>query len=250
MSTLNARNIFARVRGIINRIPVTIPNPDSGTVEDEISEKQIGTVVTGSGTIADEVLLHHLNHVVRYIVNACKVFHVITNSNEASVTTGPSLSDDEIKARVVHGTITRTNDANDEIRCRFRELGEHYDLEQSNRAATEEWPAYTYLDHDITLYPTPVATSFARYVISPSSIRPENMADLSDVLAVDNRFEGIIVAYVAAKAFRQIEEKELHTLWMTLFTRKLEPFLLGTRIGDPRTHLVSAIAYERENEIE
>lgn len=250
MSTINARGIFARVRGIINRIPVTIEPTTGGLVEDENDDTGYNPINTGSGTVADEYLLLHLNAVVRYIVNTCKAFHISTNVADADITTGPTISDDEVVGRIVHGTIRRVNSSSQEIRARYRELGAHYDMESSGRAATEAYPAYTYLDHEVTLYPSPTNGSFAKHVISPSGITLGNMANLSDVLAIDNRFEGAVVSYVAAKAFQQIEETALHDLWMTLFTRKLEPFLIGTRIGDPRTHLVSAISYERENEVE
>ena len=249
MSTLTARGIFDRVRGIINRIPVTIVPNVGGIVEDENTNTSYNPVNAGSGTVADEYLLTHLNTIVRYICSACKSFHTSTNVEEADTATGPTLVDDQVRGRVVHGTVRRNN-GTEEVRARFRELGEHYDLQSSGREATEVYPAYTYLDHDVTIYPTPTTGSVAKYVVSPSGITVNNMVGLTDVLAVDNRFEGAIVAYVAAKAFQQIEEGELHNLWLTLFTRKIEPFLSGTRIGDPSTHLVSAISYERENEIE
>ena len=250
MATLNARAIFRRVREIINRVPVSSDQSVTG-IDDEAPWTMENTIVAASGTIADEVLLYHLNYIVRHIVNSCKVFHLPNTSEDGVISTGPTISDDEIAARVVQGSIRRKKDATTEVRARFRELSEHFDLEMSGRSATEDFPAYTYTDHEVTVYPDDSTYgSLALYAISPSTISVENMVNISDVLAIDSRFEAPIVYYVAAQSFRQLEEHGLHDLWMNLHNRAMEPFLIGTRIGDPRTHLISAIAYERENEVE
>lgn len=250
MATIQARIIFRKVREIINRIPV-LSNATSQPVADEAPWTNENVVLSPSGNIPDEVLLYHLNYAVRHVVQSCKVFHLANTSEDGNVSTGPTIVDDEIVVRAVQGTIRRKKDISTEVRARFRELSEHRDLEMSGRSATEDYPAYTYTDHQIEVYPDDSThDSLATYVISPSSISVENMVNISDVLGVDSRFEGVIVAYIAAKAFRQLEENELHDVWMGLFQRKIEPFLIGTRIGDPRTHIVSAVAYERENEIE
>lgn len=248
MSTLTARHIIKRVRGIINRIPVD--DGKTGIVDAEEPWTMLNTSWASSGTIADELLVGYVNQVQRYISTHSKVFHLSGLSQFADTSTGPTASDDQIKIRSVHGTIKRTNSSSSKVRARFRELSEHRDLENSGRNATEDYPAYTYLEHDITIYPTPTSGSEALYVLSPSQISIFNMKDESDTLDVDSRFEGAIVSYVAAKAFRQLEEATLHDAWMNLFYRKMEPFLIGTRIGDPRTHLVSGISYELDNELE
>jgi len=250
MATIQARTIFKKVRANLNRVPVSSDQTITG-IDDEAPWTQENTVVAASGTIADEILLYHMNYVVRHIVNSCKVFHLDNTSEDGVISTGPTVADDEIPMRVVHGSIRRKKDANTEIRARYRELSEHRDMELSGRNATEDFPAYTYTDHEVEVFPDDSTYgSLALYVISPSTISVENMVNFSDVLAVDSRFECPIVCYVTAMAFRQLEEHGLHDLWMNLYNRSLEPFQIGTRIGDPRTHLISAISYERENEVE
>lgn len=247
---LTATKIFERVRGIVNRLPVY--QSLTASVQDEVPSHDENVVFSGSQTISDETLLRPLNQVRKYIVNAVKVFHLPDSLQElVTVDASPTLSNDEIGGRYVHGTVKRVRFGDfKKVRARYRELSEHFDLETSGRGATEDYPAYTYNDHDIDVYPNPVEGSEVLQVLIPSSIRVENMAAGTDTLELDERFEGAIVAYVTAHAFLSIQNPTMYSLYMSMFNNKLEPLLIGTRIGEISKQLISSVEYEKENEIE
>lgn len=202
-------------------------------------------------TVTSRFILKALNDAQQQIVSSAKAYHIplLINQFEGTSSEFNLLLNVD---RILHGRVWRQtvdtcsdrNNATGWIRCRYRDVGEHQLLETSGRIASECFPAYTWNDNILRVYPTDglIRVDYVAY--------PEQMDNLTDTLQIDHRFDGALVAYVTAQAFKQLGEVHDHNLYMSIFDRRLHNFSRDFRIGPAIKGRLGSIHLDEEMELE
>ena len=198
--------------------------------------------------VSERFIINTLNDIQNLIVSSAKAIHIpdLIVRYTGDIDVFNSIR----KNRVLHGRVWRKDETVPSTFgtlysfCRYRDIAEHRKLESSNRQATALYPSYTYDDNVLTVYP------FSSDLIIDYVKNPDELTSLSDTLEIDERFNGVINAYLTAQAYKQFREPELHNLWMKVFDRRFKGFNRRYRIGPSEEKLVGPIYHEEETEVE
>lgn len=221
-----------KVRETLNRLPLY---ESSFTAEDIDDSPTLN--------IKDSFIINEINNVQNMIVSHAKAFHI----PELRMTFSGTLNDFNAteKERLLHGTVYRIDQNDVPVKCRYRDVSEHSHLESSGRNATSTYPAYTWDDNKLSIYPSPTNGLQVYYISKPIVLR-----NLSDTLQIDKRFDGAIVAYVSSQIYKQLDEPERHKILAAVGDRRLKNMTRKFRIGPASKAFVGPYILEEEIEIE
>lgn len=249
-ATFTVQDVIDQVRGVINRVE---PYASDGFTEATMTDAS--NVLDSAGrTFHDDWFIEQVDHAQRVIAQKCKAFHLdsLVTEHKGGIDRYNSLND---KLRTLHGRIERigaecTSSACDYITARYRGIAEHEMLEQAGRSATACYPAYTYDDGILQVYPKPDTSDDDAIGVKVDYVaHPTQLTATTDTLEVDARFLGPIVAYVASKAFAMMNQTVQADSFWNIYLRRIQPLTRKIMPNMARSYSGPMLA-ELENEIE
>ena len=113
-------------------------------------------------------------------------------------------------------------------RCLQRSEDRVRRLEVAGRAATANYPVYSYEDGFMRIYPDG-DNSVAFFVVTPDPITFAAFNLGNDTLVVDERFEAALVAYTAASCYQTMRQPGLYEWALGTFQDEIDPYATYNR---------------------
>jgi len=100
--------------------------------------------------------------------------------------------------------------------------------ETPGRAASGNFPVYTFEDGQLHMFPTADKVA-AFFVESPPTISYEEFEAGDDYMVIPDKFELACVAWVAASCSQTMKDLIMEQLYMALFEDEIDPYVLENR---------------------
>lgn len=127
------------------------------------------------------------------------------------------------------------------IRAVQRTVDRNRRLQSSGRAATGNYPVYTYEDEELNVYPS--ADDVLAFIVQiPDSLATTSLYNGTDFLTVDSRFEAALIYWVVASCYETMRQMEQRDFAFSIYEDEIDAYKLTNRLN--------ALINDREVDIE
>lgn len=196
------QRIINRVRRMIDQVPYT---DETVAEESDIA----GSVTT---TLSDAFIIDAIRAAHRNISNVCKACNIYDMID----TTPASLQPEQPMVRLLYNTVTRNGN-----RAVFRSEDLARRLERTGRAGSDQYPAFTWENAELTFYPNIDGGDTYDY---HTVIQPNEPDEATDELLVDERLEAAVLYYAASMCYQRLKRSGLSDLAMQMYKDEIYPY--------------------------
>lgn len=207
MANLTYSGLRTRIRRLLDQVPLVGENTSSDS----------SVLGSPSTDFSDENLDARSYEAIVELVGRVKAQHL-----PQLIIDFPDGDVPERVARILYSRVFTDGD----VRAIQRSTERHRRLEQSGRAATADYPTYTFEDSRLDVYPD---GGYAYYVIYPPHPNPPPPQITADEIFLSDKFTAAIVHHAAASCFETQKRKDLHTWARSVFEEEISPYETSAR---------------------